>query len=199
LPVINSQPKTASFPFVLFLPASENQNAQLSPASTARNELPTQMDTVPVLSTPPSRTTRNIREAFNDPENEDEEYQPRIRPRRVTDGVAPVAPVVIYAEHQKIKELLTIYAPIKRWQRYAETTCYQRQLLCETAQMISLSNLQEIEVDELITKFYIDIKNSLTLALECESKAAFITSTLGKNSLYFTTDYKMTFQDSKTF
>jgi hypothetical protein len=136
LPVINSQPKTASFPFVLFLPASENQNAQLSPASTARNESPTQMDTVPVLSTPPSRTTRNRREAFNDSENEDEEYQPRIRPRRVTDRVAPVAPVVIYAEHQKIKELLTIYAPIKRWQRYAETTSYQRQPLYETAQMI---------------------------------------------------------------
>ncbi|KAJ2995209.1 hypothetical protein HDV02_000938 [Globomyces sp. JEL0801] len=83
LPVINSQPKTASFPFVLFLPVSENQNVQLSPASTARNESPTQMDTVPVLSTPPSRTTRNKREAFNDSENEDEEYQPRIRPRRV--------------------------------------------------------------------------------------------------------------------
>jgi hypothetical protein len=95
------------------LPASENQNAQLSPASTARNESPTQMDTVPVLS------TRNIREAFNDSENEDEEYQPRIRPRRVTNRVAPV---VIYAEHQKIKELLTKYAPIKRWQRYAETS-----------------------------------------------------------------------------
>lgn len=43
----------------------------------------------------------------------------------------------------------------------------------ETVQMIELSNLQEIEVDELITKFYIEIKNSLTLALECESKAAF--------------------------
>ena len=37
--------------------------------------------------------------------------------------------------------------------------------------MIELSNLQEIEVDELITKFYIEIKNSLTLALECESRA----------------------------
>lgn len=173
IPVINSQPKTASFPLVLPLTASEHQNAQLSPASTARNESPTQMDTVPVLSTPPIRTTRNRREAFNDSENEDEEYQARIRPRRVTDRVAPVAPVVIYAEHQNIKELLTIYAPIKRWQRYAETTSYQRQPLYETAQMISLSNLQEIEVDELITKFYIDIKNSLTLALECESKAAF--------------------------
>ncbi len=28
-------------------------------------------------------------------------------------------------------------------------------------------------MDEVITKFYIEIKNSLTLALECESKAAF--------------------------
>jgi hypothetical protein len=54
--------------------------------------------------------------------------------------------------------LLTAYAPIKRWQRYAEKS-YQRQPVYETAQMIELSNLQEVENDELITKFYIDIKN----------------------------------------
>lgn len=35
IPVINSQPKTASFPFVLPLTASGHQNAQLSPVSTA--------------------------------------------------------------------------------------------------------------------------------------------------------------------
>jgi hypothetical protein len=124
IPVINSQPKTAIFPFVL---ASQHQQEQLSPVSTSRTESPTRMDTLPpILSTPtPNTTTRNRREAFNDSENEDEEYQPRSRPRRVTDRVAPAAPVVVYAEHQKIKELLTIYAPIKRWQRYAETTSYQ--------------------------------------------------------------------------
>ena len=44
-PVINSQPKTASFPFNLFLPSSEHQK-QLSSANTARNELPTWMDKV---------------------------------------------------------------------------------------------------------------------------------------------------------
>jgi hypothetical protein len=162
IPVINSQPKTASFPFVLPLTASGHQNAQLSPASTARNESPTRMDTVPVLSTPPNRTTRNRREALDISESEDEEYRPRIRPRRVTGRVAPTTLVVLYAEHQKIKELLTAYAPIKRWQRYAEThgtTSYQRQPVYETAQMIELSNLQEVENDELITKFYIDIKN----------------------------------------
>ncbi len=110
IPVINSQPKTASFPFVLYLPASEHQNAQLSPASTVRIESPTRMDTVPVLSTPPNRTTRNRREAFDDSESEeDEEYRPRIRPRRVTGRVAPTTPVVLYAEHQKIKELLCSY------------------------------------------------------------------------------------------
>ncbi|KAK6092129.1 hypothetical protein MT418_007384 [Batrachochytrium dendrobatidis] len=140
IPVINSQPKTASFPFVLSLPASEHQNDQLSPASTVRNESPTRMDTVSVLLTPPNRTTRNRRKAFNDSESEeDEEYRPRIRPRRVTGRVAPTTPVVLYAEHQKIKELLTAYAPIKRWQRYAEThgtTSYQRQPIYETAQMI---------------------------------------------------------------
>jgi hypothetical protein len=38
--------------------------------------------------------------------------------------------------------------------------------------MNELSNLQEFETDELITKLYIEIKNSLSLALECESKAA---------------------------
>ncbi|KAJ8322726.1 hypothetical protein O5D80_008265 [Batrachochytrium dendrobatidis] len=140
IPVINSQPKTASFPFVLSLPASEHQNDRLSPASTARNESPTRMDTVSVLLTPPNRATRNRRKAFNDSESEeDEEYRPRIRPRRVTGRVAPTTPVVLYAEHQKIKELLTAYAPIKRWQRYAEThgtTSYQRQPVYETAQMI---------------------------------------------------------------
>jgi hypothetical protein len=155
------------------------------------------MDTIPVLSTHPNRTTRNRREAFNDSESEeDEEYRPRIRPRRVTGRVAPTTPVVLYAEHQKIKELLTAYAPIKRWKRYTEATSYQRQPVYETVQMIELSNLQEIEVDELITKFYIEIKNSLTYV---KVRLPFITSTLGKNSLYFTTDYKMTFQDSKTF
>lgn len=88
--------------------------SKLSPVSTARDESPTRMDTVPVLSNPPNRTIRNRREAFDDSESEeDEEYRPRIRPRRVTGRVAPTTPVVLYAEHQKIKELLTAYAPIK--------------------------------------------------------------------------------------
>lgn len=174
IPVINSQPKTATFPFTLPLPSSQHQPVQLSPASTSRAESPTRMTTVPtppILSTPPPNRTRNRRDAFNDSGSEDdEEYRPRIRPRRVTDR--PVPAPVIYAEHQKIKELLMTYAPTKRWQRYAEPSSYQRQPAYETAQMRELSNLQEIEVDELITKFYIEIKNSLTLALECESRAA---------------------------
>ncbi len=48
-----------------------------------------------------------------------------------------------------IKRSKNCYAPIKRWQRYAEATSYQRQ---PVVQMIELSNLQEIEVDELITQ-----------------------------------------------
>ncbi|EGF79211.1 hypothetical protein BATDEDRAFT_89883 [Batrachochytrium dendrobatidis JAM81] len=84
IPVINSQPKTASFPFVLSLPASGHQNDRLSPASTARNESPTRMDIVPVLLTSPNRTTRSRRKAFNDSESEeDKEYRPRIRPREL--------------------------------------------------------------------------------------------------------------------
>jgi hypothetical protein len=162
IPVINSQPKTATFPFILPLPSSE----PLSPTIT---ESPTCIDPVPILTHVPNRTIRNRREAFND--SEDEEYQQRIRPRRITDWAVPTAAVVIYAEHQKIKELLIAYAPIKKWQRYPETnvTSFQRHAVqYETAQMIELSNLQDIE---LITKFYIDIKDSSTLALECESKA----------------------------
>ena len=153
IPVINSQPLTATFPFTLPLPSSQHLN---SPAATETS--PTRMTTIPpsppILSTPtPNRTTRNKREAFNDSESEDDdEYRPRIRPRRVTDRVAPAATVVIYAEHQKIKELLMTYAPTKRWQRYAEAASYQRQPAYETAQMIELSNLQEVETDELITK-----------------------------------------------
>ncbi len=41
IPVINSQPKTAIFPFVL---ASQHQQEQLSPVSTSRTESPTRMD-----------------------------------------------------------------------------------------------------------------------------------------------------------
>ena len=157
IPVINSQPKTATFPFTLPLSSSQHQNSQLSPASTSRAESPTRMGTVPpsppILSTPPNRTTRNRRYAFNDSESEDdEEYRPRIRPRRVTDRLAQTALVVVYVEHQKIKELLTAYAPTKRWQRYAEATSYQIQPVYETTQMNELSNLQEVETDELITK-----------------------------------------------
>ncbi|OAJ42899.1 hypothetical protein BDEG_26291 [Batrachochytrium dendrobatidis JEL423] len=115
IPVINSQPKTASFPFVLSLPASGHQNDRLSPASTARNESPTRMDIVPVLLTSPNRTTRSRRKAFNDSESEeDKEYRPRIRPREL------------------LVELLQLL-------RYAEThgtTSYQRQPIYETAQMI---------------------------------------------------------------
>jgi hypothetical protein len=95
------------------------------------------MDIIPVLSTPLNRTTKNRREAFFYSESEeDKEYRPRIRPRRVTGRVAPTTPVVLYAEHQKIKELLTKYAPIKRWQKYAEATSYQRQPMYETVLMI---------------------------------------------------------------
>jgi hypothetical protein len=154
IPVINSQPKTATFPFTLSLPSSQNQTVQLSPASTSRAESPTRIDTVPsppILSTPPpNRTTRNRRDAFNDSESEDdEEYRPRIRPRRVTYD-RPVPAPVIYVEHQKIKELLMTYAPTKRWQRYADAASYQRQPAYETAQMIELSNLQEVETDEIL-------------------------------------------------
>lgn len=159
IPVINSQP-----------PSSQHQIEQLSPTIT---ESPTCIDPVPILTHVPNRTIRNRREAFN--YSEDEEYQPRVRPRRVIDRAVPTAAVVIYAEHQKIKDFLIAYAPIKKWQRYPETnvTSFQRHAVqYETAQMIELSNLQDIEMDELITKFYIDIKDSLTLALECESRAA---------------------------
>ena len=80
---------------------------------------------------------------------------------------------VPYDEHSKVKELLSKYAPLMKWQRSPDSRPVG-QPKYETEHYHLYNREDHInELETLISRYFIEIKDSLTLALECESKASF--------------------------
>ena len=123
-----------------------------------------------VRTTTPRRTRRHY-----EAENSDEDYYPPLqtRARARTVDRAIRASAVPYDEHSKVKIFLSKYAPLMKWQRYPDARPVG-QPKYETEHYHHYNREYHInELETLISRYFIEIKDSLTLALECESKAAF--------------------------
>ena len=126
---------------------------------------------------PPTNTDNNRQQArrrrhSNSESSEDSYHPPTTRQRTISNNNPPQVAQVPAEDHSKVKQLLKRYAPRLKWQRHSD----QRPTLqpaYETEMYRYFTTQSATEEEELIFKFYVDIKDSLTLAYQAESQASY--------------------------
>ena len=73
--------------------------------------------------------------------------------------------------HSKVKNLLKLYAPKLKWQRYPDNRLTTQQPYYETQLYQYFNSQSNNDEEEMIYRFFIEIKDSLTLAYEAEANA----------------------------
>jgi hypothetical protein len=124
----------------------------------------------PATNTDNNRQQTRRRRHSNSESSGDSYHPPTTRQRTISNNNPPQvvqSPVDI---HSKVKQLLKRYAPKLKWQRYSD----QRptlQPVYETEMYRYYTTQSANEEEEMIFKYFVDIKDSLTLAYQAESQA----------------------------
>ena len=124
--------------------------------------------TVPVINN--NQQQRRRRESTSD-SNSDESYEPPTTRIRTRSNIAAITTRIPAEDHSKVKQLLQKYAPKLKYQRYPDQNTTRN--VYETDLYNYFTTQSANEEEELIYRFYVDIKDHLTLAYQSEAQASF--------------------------
>lgn len=124
----------------------------------------------PVVNPDNNRQQTRRRRYSNSDISEDSYHPPTTRQRTISNNNPPPAAQLPAENHSKVKQLLKRYAPKLKWQRFSD----QRPTLQPVYETYLYNYFTtQSATEELIFKFYVDIKDSLTLAYQSESQASY--------------------------
>jgi len=124
--------------------------------------------TVPVINN--NQQQRRRRESASD-SNSEESYEPPTTRIRTRSNIASITTRIPAEDHSKVKQLLQKSAPKLKYQRYPDQTTTRN--VYETDLYNYFTTQSANEEEELIYRFYVDIKDHLTLAYQSEAQASF--------------------------
>jgi hypothetical protein len=101
----------------------------------------------------------------------EESYEPPTTRIRTRSNIAAITTRIPAEDHSKVKQLLQKYAPKLKYQRYPDQTTTRN--VYETDLYNYFTTQSANEEEELIYRFYVDIKDYLTLAYQSEAHASF--------------------------
>jgi len=172
---VKQMPKTCHFPWLpvgYTLISSPIQNPMPTPliANAVLPNLILDIATDPIIPDPPilaNEAETNVRpqRRRRDSVESEESYRTAANRRQMR----PLAAI----DYSKIKNLLKLYAPKLKWQRYPDNRMTTQQPDYETQLYHYFNTQSNNEEEEMIYRFFIEIKHQLTLAYEAESNANF--------------------------
>jgi hypothetical protein len=173
-PAINSQPRRCLFPWN---PAGIVESRQ-EPSPALSNSVPSILPLVGVQNLNPNRqepiVNRRRRRSIESSAASEESYGPPTTRSRIqqTPDNNVISQVLIINESpfEKVKRLLTQYSTKLKFQRYPDSRTNIRPYF-ETDAYYNLQAERSEENEELLSKFFIDIKDSLALAYEATANA----------------------------
>ena len=186
-PLINSMARVCTFPWIPSItrnlpnytvlppitpPLTEALPVLPVPSPSPQSVSPIVAANRPVVNADNNRQQTRRRRLSTSDSSEDSYHPPTTRMRTISNNNPPPVAQVQAENHSKAKQVLRRYAPKLKWQRHSD----QRptiQPVYETEMYNYFKTQSATEEEELIFKFYVDIKDSLTLAYQSESQASY--------------------------